>query len=454
MIAVRAENENLCAIAVRGEFACRAKVEAPGDLARVGVVGLSHRTADLDLRSSVSFAGEAALRLHAALAGAGVEECFSLSTCNRSEVYFLGGNAAEVRQVVAREAHVCLERLEPHLYTRQGLCAACHLFKVVSGLDSAVLGETEIAAQFKQAWSSACQEGVSGRMLDWLCQRALCVGKRIRTESDISRSVTSIGSLAVREAEERLGRLDGRTVVLLGAGQIAERVAKDLRGLRGARLIVINRTFEKAQRLARDYGGEAASLDRLEETLPSADVLFSCISAGMELPAQVFAELSAAREGRAFVAVDLGVPRTVPVQAGECEGITLVDVESLRAKCQANSERRAAAVPHALEILDEELERLRAEVTERVASPTIQALVQHAETVRMHNLERVTARLDTMDARDRKLIEDLTRRIVKGLLQAPIQELKSGLSHPDQQAVVCRLFGLDTEDQADERKPG
>jgi glutamyl-tRNA reductase len=370
-----------------------------------------------------------------------------LSTCNRTEVYFAGPDHELVLRLLATAAGTELAEISPHLYLKKGLCAACHLFRVVSGLDSAVLGETEIVAQVKQSWKTAEDFGSCGPGLSLLLQRAMEVNKRVRSETELCRGVTSTATLAVLQAQAHLGSLEGRNVVLVGAGQVAERVCKDLAPVRLGSLKILNRTICKAERLTGLYGGEAGLLDDLESAMIEAYVVITAVNSTSAIIDDAIATRVATRRSVAQLFIDLGVPANVRMKKlrGDVE---VVDIDSLSSTCSENLGRRTAWVPVALDILDEELVRLRADLSMRSASPTIKALVSQAEQIRRQNLDWAMERLTGLTDKERKIVEDLSNKIIKGLLQAPIQGLKHELAAAEHREIVTKLFRL--EDSTDE----
>lgn len=410
-----------------------------------GVIGVSYRTAPLEIRGRVGFSGAQAQELLVRLKAEGMGEGVVLSTCNRTEIYFAAPDGDLAERLLVQFSGLGAAELGPYLYRKSSVCAACHLFRVVSGLDSAMLGETEIVAQVKQAWNLSRAAGCTGPTLDLLFQRSLEGSKRVRTETDLCRGQTSAGSVAVKEASSRIGGLAGKDVLLVGAGQIAERVGKELMESGVDRLRILNRTAERASQLAARCGGVGAGLEQLEASVLSADVVFVAISAGSPLfGRELLQRVALARGGRGLTIVDLSVPGNV--EAGDAiPGVEVLDMDAVIAKCMANSNRRTASVPAALDILDQELERLRKDLQERAASPTIKALVNQTEAIRQRNLDWAMERLPELGEKERKVVEDLTMRIVKGLLQAPIQGLKKDLTGSEHRLVVSKLFGLEDD---------
>lgn len=411
-----------------------------------GVIGLSYRTASVELRGRASFQGDKALLLLNLLREHGVSEAMVLSTCNRTEIYYAGPDQELVMRLFASAAHTDLEDLRSHLYFKRGLCASCHLFRVVSGLDSAVLGETEIVAQVKLAWKQAEEFGSCGAGLSLLLQRSMEINKRVRTETDLCRGVTSTATLAVLQAQSRLGSLEGRNVLLIGAGQIAERVCKDLVPLKVSSLTIVNRTVEKAEILGSRYGGTAKALTELESSMGSADVVIAAATSANPLITDEVVNRVCNQGATYKVLIDLGVPANIDIRS-PLGNIEVLNIDSLSATCSENLGRRAKAVPVALDILDEEVRRLRGDLTVRTAAPTIKALVNQAENIRRQNLDWAMERLTGLNEKERKVVEDLSNRIIKGLLQAPIQGLKHELAAAEHREIVSKLFQLEGTDE-------
>lgn len=302
------------------------------------MVGLDYRTADLAVRS------------RAALALGSIPGAVVLSTCNRAEVYTADTDVESVIQTWGEE-------FRPYVTVREGDSATRHLFRVVSGLESAILGEAEIVAQVREAYRAARP----GAALDLLFRRALETGKRVRSETDLASRTVSIGSLAVTEARARHGSLISAEILVLGAGQVAERVAKVLHAGGSRRVRIVNRSEERARALAESYGFAWGGLHELERVLPWSDVVIAAATAPKPLVTQYALNRAFDLRGsRRMTLVDLGVPPNV-----EAGAFGKVGLEALTDRSRRNGERRLAAVPLAEAIVEEEMERYALEVQRR-----------------------------------------------------------------------------------------
>jgi glutamyl-tRNA reductase len=347
-------------------------------------------------------------------------------------------------QILAEGSGLKFEDLQPHLYAKSGACAAHHLFGVASGLDSAVLGETEILAQIKSAVSAAREVNLVGRHLDFLVRSSQVASRRVRTETELCRNVTSIGSLAVRDAAHSTGGFDGKTVVVVGAGKIAERIAKDLVNSGAHILLFVNRTFANAESLATRYGGDAYPYGEMESCLAQADVVFTAASCDKPIiDRDTVQRVSEARDGRRLTLVDLGVPRNTHPSAADHPDWHVLDMDAILGRCGENSAKRSASVPRALEIMDEELDEYLTECTRRSAAPTIEALVKFGDQVKDENLQWAQGRLSHLSEKDLKVVSDLATRMAKGFLQTPIRELKEELTTEQYRDMVLKLFQLE-----------
>jgi glutamyl-tRNA reductase len=414
----------------------------------VVVIGLNHRTANLEMleRTTVD-ASRLPKVLHDLCARTHLSEAVVLSTCNRTEVYAIAerfhGGYEDVRDFFSELSFLAPEELGDHLYVHYDEAAVRHLYSVASGLDSAVLGEGEILGQVADAWSTARAEGSAGTSLNLLFRLALEVGKRVRTETGISRGITSVAQAAVAMAADRLGNLTGRRVLLLGAGEMGEGMALALAAAGAGEVVVANRTAANAEALAARVGGRAAALFDLPTEMAGADLLLTSTGATSIMVEHGDLETAmTSRGGRPLLVVDIAVPRDVDPSAGHLEGVTLLDMDDLRRFVEVGVSGRQREASRARVILDDELDRYRAATSAREVAPLVAAMRDRAEQVRRAELERFAGRLDQLDARQREMVEALTKGIVAKLLHEPTVRLKDSAGTPKAERLADTLRDL------------
>ncbi|MGI8661808.1 MAG: glutamyl-tRNA reductase [Acidimicrobiales bacterium] len=399
----------------------------------VVVIGLNHRTAPLELleRTTVDDA-RLPKALHDLMSRTHVSEAVVLSTCNRTEVYAVAERFhpgyQDVRDFFSELAFLAPEDFADHLYVHHDDSAVAHLFAVAAGLDSAVLGESEILGQVRDAWDAARAEAVTGSTLNLLFRHAIEVGKRARTETGISRGITSIAQAAVALVSDRVGSLTNSSVLLLGAGEMGAGMAVALVGAGAGELVVANRTWANAESLARRAGGRAVRLADVGAELTTADVLLTSTGAATILVEHAdLADAMARRDGRPLLVVDIAVPRDVDPSAGELPGVTLLDMDDLRRFVDVGVSGRQREAARAQVIVDEELDRFRVLTTAREVAPLVSALRERAEATRAREIERLVGRLapDELAA-----VELATKAIVAKLLHEPTVRLKEAAGTP------------------------
>ena len=376
-----------------------------------------------------------------------VSEAVVLSTCNRIEVYVFAetfhGAFQNVRDFLSETAHVAPEQFSDALYAHYEADAVSHLFSVACGLDSAVLGENEIQGQVKGAWETARLEGTCGSSLNNLFRHASEVGKRARTETGISRHITSVSQAAVALATERLGGLAGRRLMVLGAGDMGEGMAASLAKSEAAEVVVANRTTGRAEELAQRIGGRAVGLHEMSAELAVVEVLLTSTGASsMILEHCDVAEIMAARANRPLLIVDVAVPRDVDPAAGDLDGVTLLDMDDLRAFADRGLRERRAELDRVRGIIDDELNRYLDNSSAREAAPLIAAFRTRAEILRNEELDRYASSLSPAE---REAVEAATRGLVGKLLHEPTVRLKDAAGSPrgDRLAEALRdLFDL------------
>ncbi len=412
------------------------------------VIGLNHRTVPLDLleRMTVDDA-----RLPKALHDVGsrehVSEAVVLSTCNRTEIYVVAerfhGAVADVRSFLAETAFLPPEAFADHLYVHYDEDAAAHLFSVASGLDSAVVGEAEILGQVRTAWERAAEEGTAGSSLNLLFRHALEVGKRARTETGIARHVASVSTAAVAMAAGRMGSLDGRRILVLGAGEMGEGMVRSLVTAGVDDVAIANRTWDTAVDVATRVGGHAVRLAELNDSLAEVDLLLTGTGAhSIMLEHGDLARVMAARHGHPLLIVDVAVPRDVDPAAADIAGVTLLDMDDLRAFADAGRAERRREVVAARAIVDEELERFVAVSTAREVAPLVSALHDKGEEIRRAELERLRNRLGALGPKELDAVDALTKGIVAKLLHDPTVELKDAAGTPRGERLADSLRDL------------
>jgi glutamyl-tRNA reductase len=416
------------------------------------VVGVNHRSGPLALLERVTISTEHLAKAVSGLAQRdNIREAVILSTCNRTEVYVVAelfhGAYGDVRDLLCELGDLAVDELAPHLYSQHDTAAVTHLFEVAAGLDSAVLGESEILGQVRTAWEVAQQEGASRSTLNQLFRSALATGKRARNETGIARGTASISHAAVEMITDVIGDLAGRRALVVGAGSMGEGVAVALRRAGGAEILVANRTPDRGCSLAERVDGVAVGFDRLAEAVAAADVII--VGTGADeavLTRTLVAEARAARTTtRALHIVDIGVPRNVDPLVGELDGVTLADLDDLRDWADRGLSHRAAEAERVRVIVGEEVEQFVVESTARQAAPLVASMRGAADRMRSAELERFAGRFAELDESQREAVEALTKAIVAKLLHEPSVRLKAQAGTPQGErnaAAIRDLFDL------------
>jgi glutamyl-tRNA reductase len=402
----------------------------------VVVIGLNYRSVPLDLLERMTIDDSRLPKaLHDVSSREHVSEAVVLSTCNRTEIYVVAekfhGAYADLRNFLSEMAYLPPEDFSDHLYVQYDDDAVAHLFAVTSGLDSAVVGEAEILGQVRRAWERAQAEGTTGSSLNLLFRHALEVGKRARTETGISRNIASVSTAAVAMAAERLGSLVGKRILVLGAGEMGEGMVRALATAGVDDVRIANRTWDRAVELAEHLGGRAVRLADLNESLAEVDLLLTSTGASsMMLEHGDLARVMEARDGRPVLIVDVAVPRDVDPQAANLQGVTLLDMDDLRAFAEAGMNERRREMVAVEAMIAEELERFVSVSSAREVAPLVAGLHERGESVRTAELERYRARLGELDDRQVDVIEALTKGIVAKLLHDPTVGLKDAAGSP------------------------
>ncbi|MEA3184915.1 MAG: glutamyl-tRNA reductase [Ilumatobacteraceae bacterium] len=414
------------------------------------VIGVNHRTGSLSLLERLAIGSDAQGKALAGLiARQSIREAVVLSTCNRTEIYAVAerfhGAFADIRDFLCDLAGLAADELHPHLYSQHDDAAVSHLFEVAAGLDSAVLGESEILGQVRSAWEAAQQEGSAKATLNLLFRHAIETGKRARTETSIGRGTASVSHAAVEMATERLGSLAGRSVLVVGAGEMGEGVALALVNAGATNIGVTNRTTARAESLAGRVRGRVVPFADLPSALAETDVLLTCTGAGETI---IDVELvSTSRRGSTspLLIVDIAVPRDVAAEVTSIANVTLLNLDDLRDWAGRALLLRAEEALLVYEIVAEEVERFGLEATARQAAPLVAQLHRRADAIRQSEIERFSARLASLDDAQRATVEAVTKGIIAKLLHNPSVRLKDDAGTPQGErnaATVRDLFDL------------
>lgn len=415
------------------------------------VIGVNHRTGPLSLLEKVAVADDALPKLlHGLVTRPNISEAVVLSTCNRTEVYAVAekfhGAYADIRDFLCELGQLHPDDLHPHLYSQHDEAAVAHLFGVAAGLESAVLGETEILGQVRDAWETAQSEGAARSALNLLFRHAVETGKRARTETDISRHTASVSHAAVEMAVDRLGSLADLDVLVIGAGDMGEGIAVALARTGPRSITVTNRTHDRAASLADRIGGSVLPFDQMAEALASADLVLTCTGSGEVLiEAPMLTDALAGRPDRPMLIVDIAVPRDVDGAVAGLENVTLLDLDDLRDWASKGLDQRAGEAEHVRSIVADEVERYVVECLARQAAPLVAQMHERADAVRRAEIERFSKRLASLEPAERDAVDALTKAIVAKLLHEPSVRLKdeAGTPRGERNASAVRdLFDL------------
>jgi glutamyl-tRNA reductase len=418
------------------------------------VVGVSHRTAPVSVLERLTLDADGVHKLVHAVADCDhVLEATVLATCNRVEIYadvdrFHGSVEAVSRLLcdLAASSGGAPEDVVPHLYVHYDDGAVSHLFGVASGLDSMVVGESQILGQTREALRVGQEEGTIGPALNVLFQQALRVGKRVHNETDIDRSAPSLVSFALQQATAEIGPLAGRRVLVMGAGAMAGLAVSTVARHGVSDIVVASRTEAHARRLADQYDGRAVPLTQVQEALSDADVLVSCTGAtGVVLPLAVVAGARVEAD-RPLAIIDLALPHDVEPSVGDLPGVALFNLARLAE--QVDHGAGAADVSAVREIVNEEITAFLSARRSAVVTPTVVALRTMATGIVDTEMQRLSTRLPDLDPAVRAEIEHAVRRVADKLLHQPtvrVRQLANEAGAVSYAAALAELFSLDPD---------
>ncbi len=372
-----------------------------------------------------------------------VEECAVLKTCNRVEVYVVSPKGSKVLLEFAKRMKVS-SRIIDFLDHDESLR---HLMRLTCGLESMIVGEDQILGQVKELYGLAKKAGTVGKTLDTAFNKSIQVGKRIRNETGINKGSVSIGSAAVELAENELGGLDGKTVMVIGAGEMGTLVAKALANKEIKVIYVANRTFDKAEALACELNGKAVRYELMENYIPLSDVVISATSAPHFVLTQEIISRATEKRGKDLMLIDIGNPRNIENSVGEIQGISLHNIDGLRSISEANLAKRREEAKKAEVLIEEELALLKKQYKRQQADTIISALYSRVETIRCKECEEAINKLmarHTMGDVEREVLDDMTHSFAKQILAEPTKILRNAAEHDDERFLdtVAELFKL------------
>ena len=422
---------------------------------RLLITGVNHKTAPVEVREQLAFDQDS---LAAALADlrarCGLSEAMILSTCNRVEIAAAAEDDAdpsgEIDRFLCESRKVQLDFIRPHLYHYYDREAINHLFRVAASLDSMVVGEPQILGQLKTAYAVAKAHGAMGGMLEAVLTRAFGVAKRVRSETGIGESAVSVSYAAVELAREIFGALNGRNVMIIGAGKMSELAVRHLHRSGASRIFVTNRTHERAKELAAMFKGVIVEYDRFLETLPEMDIVITSSGAPFYiLRKSQMKRVIEARKNRPMFLIDIAVPRNIEPAVNELDNVFLYDIDDLQRVVETNIGERKKRAEVAEKIVAQEVERTISRLRTREVAPTIVSLQDQLEQLRLGEIARVRSKLGKLSPQQEEAIEALTRGLINKIAHGPISELRRQAGQPESVQLVeavRRLFRLENTD--------
>lgn len=425
-------------------------MHAPAKNINIVNVRITHKTARVPLLEAVAFKDKmSALKVVRSLDN--VDECVLLQTCNRIEFYIVSGEGEKVarraKDFLAERAGAMLEEASKAIECSLNGDALCHTLRLASGLESMVIGEDQILNQIWDAYLEAESANTAGVILKHLFIRATSVGRRIRKETGINKGAVSIGSAAVELAETVLGKLEQKKILVMGAGEMGTLVAKALARRCLKPIFIANRTYDRAKKLAEDLSGKAIKFDKLEENVADADVVI-CSTAAPHylLTKDLVSKFMKQRQNKNdLVIIDISNPRNVEQTTQEVERVKLYDMDDLQLIAEKNKQKRQKSIEKASEIIEKELPLLNKDVKIQSVRDIVSLLFSRAEEIRQRELGKAIKMIGHADAKEKKIIEDLTFILLKQTYVPIVENLREAAKDDDKHLieVAIKLFGLE-----------
>lgn len=423
------------------------------------LLGLNHKTAPVEIREKLVFS-KPQIKKQADYLNK-IEHLGGfviLSTCNRTEFYVTTDSLEKGKEAllnfVAEYSNCPKDIISKYIYLKEDKEAVFHLFRVSAGLDSMILGESQILGQVQDAYDYAREYKISNGILNNLFQQTISVGKRVRTQTLIDRQAVSISSVAVDLAKELFGHLKGKSVLILGAGETSELTARHLVANGVSSVIVANRTYERASNLANEFGGEAIKLSEFPQHLANADIVISCTAAPRCIVCpEDLSPILKHRNGSPILFIDIAVPRDIHPDVGLLDNVSLFDVDDLQHVVQKNLGERKKEAKKAELIINEESTKFFKWLDTLFVVPTIVSLKEKSNAIKEKELSKALRRLGCLNEKEKRIVCSLANSIINQLLHEPFSQLKE-YAHDSQKRVqyieaLNNLFNLDKKNYND-----
>lgn len=413
-------------------------------------LGINHHTADIAVREKLAFTPQTIQAYWDRLTNNSPNtELVILSTCNRVEIYVYASRAiwTELESLVAESVQITTDQIQSHLYRLVDEQVVSHLFRVSAGLDSMVLGEPQILGQITNAYEQALTQGSAGKVVSKLFQSAIFTGKRVRTETAISKNSTSVSSLAANMAQKIVPDLTEAKITLLGAGEMAELAVEALQKRGVNKFHVLSRTIASACTLAERWEGNAGTMENLNGVLEDTDILITSTSAPHTLiHKNMVKQIMRSRPDRPLVMIDIAVPRDVAANVQELENVEVYDIDRLNNEVAESLDKRSNEIPKVEQILEEEYKIFKKFWNSLKVVPVIKGMRERADTIRQQELEKVFKHLPNLNEAEQAEISAMTQSIIQKFLHAPTIKLREEADGPEAEKyahAASRLFGLD-----------
>ena len=418
---------------------------------KVVVVGLNHKTAEVEIRERFSFSESQSMEaLKRLITLEDMLECMLLSSCNRTEIYVVVENEKkaleEIIQFFGDLRGVEVDLYSSSLYCYCGRDAVNHIFKVAASLDSMIVGEPQILGQVKDAYSMATKVKTAGKWLHVLMHNAFRAAKEIRTHTGIAKNAVSVGFAGVELAKKIFDDLSEKTVIVIGAGEMGELTVKHLVSHGVKDILVANRTFSRAEELADKVNGVPIGFDELHGKLSKVDIIISSTGSREPIITEMHVKsIMRERRHKPMFFIDIAVPRDIDEAVGGIDNVYLYNIDDLQTVVEKNIQERLKEVKHAQAYIEQGIEDFFAWASVQNVVPLINSLMDKAEAVRKKELKKALNKLELSD-REQEILNLLTSSLVKKILHTPITVLKSKVSNSHEDfpvELIYELFGLD-----------